>query len=45
MISLSKSHRWEIYRDSATKLIEKDTVSEQDLSQIIQDLLIMSTDV
>ena len=44
-LKLIKESGWEIYRDSATKLIEKDAVSEHDLSQIIQDLLKMSTNV
>jgi len=36
---------WEIYRDSASKLIEKDALEDHDLSELIQNLLKMSSNI
>ncbi|MFX0077435.1 MAG: hypothetical protein ACFE96_18485 [Candidatus Hermodarchaeota archaeon] len=36
---------WEIYRDFASKLIEKDAINDHDLSELIQNLLKMSTNI
>jgi len=44
-LKLIKENGWEIYRELATKLIEKDTLSDQDLSELIQKLLKMSSNI
>lgn len=44
-LKLIKENGWEIYRELATKLIEKDTLSDQDLSVLIQNLLKMSSNI
>jgi hypothetical protein len=42
---LIKENGWEVYRESANKLIEKESLSDQDLSELIQKLLKMSSNV
>jgi hypothetical protein len=44
-LKLIKESGWEIYRDSASKLIEKDAIDDHDLSELIQDLLKMSSNI
>ena len=44
-LKLIKENGWEIYRELATKLIEKDKLSDQDLSELIQKLLKMSSNI
>ena len=44
-LKLVKENGWEIYREIASKLIDKDSLSEHELSEIIQTLLNMSTNV
>ena len=42
---VKENEGWEIYREIASKLIDKDSLSEHELSEIIQTLLNMSTNV
>jgi len=42
---IKENEGWEIYRELASKLIDKDSLSDQELSEIIQTLLNMSTNV
>ena len=44
-LKLIKQNGWEIYRELASKLIDKDSLSDHELSEIIQTLLNMSTNV
>ncbi|NVM17514.1 MAG: hypothetical protein HWN80_07345 [Candidatus Lokiarchaeota archaeon] len=44
-LKLIKESGWEIYRDSASKLIEKDTIDDHNLSELIQSLLKMSSNI
>lgn len=44
-LKLIKESGWEIYRDSANKLIERDTINDHELSKLIQDLLKMSSNI
>jgi len=44
-LKLIKENGWEIYRELASKLIDKDSLSDHELSEIIQTLLNMSTNV
>ncbi len=44
-LKLIKENGWEIYREIASKLIDKDSLSDHELSEIIQTLLNMSTNV
>ncbi len=44
-LKLVKENGWEIYREIASKLIDKDSLSDHELSEIIQTLLNMSTNV
>jgi hypothetical protein len=44
-LKLIKEKDWEIYRDLANKLIEKDELSDHDLSELIQRLLKMSSNI
>ena len=44
-LKLIKEKGWEIYRELANKLIEKDSLSDHELSEIIQVLLKMSPNV
>ena len=44
-LKLVKENGWEIYRELASKLIDKDSLSDHELSEIIQTLLNMSTNV
>ena len=44
-LKLIKESGWELYRDSANKLIEKDTIDDHDLSELIQNLLKMSSNI
>jgi len=41
-LKLIKENGWEVYRELATKLIEKESLSDHELSEIIQTLLRMS---
>jgi len=42
---VKENEDWEIYREIASKLINKDSLSDHELSEIIQTLLNMSTNV
>ena len=42
-LKLVKENGWEIYREIASKLIDKDSLSDHELSEIIQTLLNMSS--
>ena len=44
-LKLLKENGWEIYREIASKLIDKDSLSDHELSEIIQTLLNMSSNV
>ena len=44
-LKLIKENGWEIYRDMAGQLIEKQTLNEHELSEIIQTMLNMSSNV
>ena len=44
-LKLIKESGWEIYRDSANKLIERDITNDHELSNLIQDLLKMSSNI
>lgn len=44
-LKLVKENGWEVYREMASKLIDKDSLSDHELSEIIQTLLNMSTKV
>ena len=44
-LKLLKENGWEVYREIASKLIDKDSLSDHELSEIIQTLLNMSTNV
>jgi mannitol/fructose-specific phosphotransferase system IIA component (Ntr-type) len=44
-LKLVKENGWEVYREIASKLIDKDSLSDHELSEIIQTLLNMSTTV
>jgi hypothetical protein len=44
-LKLVKENGWEIYRELASKLIDKDSLSDHELSEIIQTLLSMSSNV
>jgi hypothetical protein len=44
-LKLIKDKGWEIYRDSANKLIDKDNLADHDLSELIQNLLKMSSNI
>jgi len=44
-LKLIKENGWEIYREIASKLIDKDSLSDHELSEIIQTLLNMSSNV
>ncbi len=44
-LKLVKENGWEIYRELASKLIDKDSLSDHELSEIIQTLLNMSIKV
>jgi len=44
-LKLIKESGWEIYRELASKLIEKDTLNDHDLSELIQNLLKMSSSI
>jgi len=44
-LKLIKENGWEIYRDLANNLIEKDELSDHDLSELIQRLLKMSSNI
>jgi len=44
-LKLIKENGWEIYRELASKLIDKDSLSDHELSEIIHTLLNMSTNV
>jgi hypothetical protein len=44
-LKLLKESGWEIYRDSASKLIEKDILDDHSLSELIQNLLKMSSNI
>jgi hypothetical protein len=44
-LKLINENGWEIYRDMASQLIEKQALSEHELSEIIQHLLEMSSNV
>ncbi len=44
-LKLVKENGWEVYREIASKLIDKDSLSDHELSEIIQTLLNMSTNV
>ena len=44
-LKLIKETGWEIYRDLASKLIEKDALEDHELSELIQDLLKMSSNI
>jgi len=44
-LKLINENGWEIYRELASKLIDKDSLSEHELSEIIQTVLKMSTNV
>jgi hypothetical protein len=44
-LKLINESGWEIYRDLASKLIEKDTMDDHDLSELIQSLLKMSSKI
>ena len=44
-LKLIKETGWEIYRDLASKLIEKDALEDHELSELIQNLLKMSSNI
>jgi hypothetical protein len=44
-LKLINESGWEMYRDLASKLIEKDTMDDHDLSELIQSLLKMSSNI
>jgi len=44
-LKLIKETGWEIYRDLASKLIEKDMLEDHELSELIQNLLKMSSSI
>lgn len=44
-LKLLKESGWEIYRDSASKLIEKDAMDDHDFYELIQNLLKMSSNI
>ncbi|MBA7533794.1 hypothetical protein ES705_26038 [subsurface metagenome] len=44
-LKLVKENGWEIYREIVSKFIDKDSLSDHELSEIIQTLLNMSTNV
>ena len=44
-LKLIKENGWELYREIASKLIDKDSLSDHELSEIIQTLLNMSSNV
>ena len=44
-LKLIKESGWEIYRELASKLIEKDTLNDHDLSELIQNILKMSSSI
>jgi len=44
-LKLIKESGWEIYRELASKLIEKDILNDHDLSELIQNLLKMSSSI
>lgn len=44
-LKLVKETGWEVYRELASKLIDKNSLSDHELSEIIQTLLNMSTNV
>ena len=44
-LKLVKENGWEIYREIASKLIDKDSLADHELSEIIQTLLNMSSNV
>ncbi|MFW9949732.1 MAG: hypothetical protein ACFFKA_06365 [Candidatus Thorarchaeota archaeon] len=44
-LKLLKEKGWEIYRELANKLIEKDSISEHELNDVIKKILAMSPDI
>jgi len=44
-LKLIKENGWEIYRELASKLIDKESLSDHDLSELIQKLLKMSSNI
>jgi hypothetical protein len=44
-LKLLKENGWEIYKESANRLIEKDSLSDNELSEIIKNILTMSPNV
>lgn len=44
-LKLIKENGWEIYRELASKLIDKESLSDHDLSELIQNLLKMSSNI
>ena len=44
-LKLIKENGWEIYRELATKLIYKESLSDHDLSELIQKILKMSSNI
>ncbi len=44
-LRLLKEEGWELYRDMANKLIDKENVPEEEISQTIQNILVMSDDI
>jgi len=44
-LKLIKESGWEIYRELASKIIEKDTLNDHDLSELIQNILKMSSSI
>ena len=44
-LKLIKENGWEVYRELASKLIEKEALTDQDLSELIQNLLKMSSNI
>jgi hypothetical protein len=42
-LKLFKENEWELYRELANKLIDKESISEHELSDVIQTILRMST--
>jgi hypothetical protein len=44
-LRLLKEEGWEFYRDMANKLIDKENVPEEEISQTIQNILVMSDNI
>ena len=44
-LKLMNENDWKIYRDMASRLIDKETLTEHELSEIIQNLLKMSSNI